>query len=141
MKKSFKTLSFVSAAVLLLLGAGPLRPAFGACRGTSFGSKTMVSVSTTVASPTTILSVTQGACQEVKLMLVWSGSGTKPNGEYLLLSDSASGFSNVASTGTFRIPAGNLANEFFDLGEYAGPLYGVVIGTTSAQNVAVLRKK
>lgn len=141
MKKTFKTLSFVIVGALLLTAAGPLRPAFGACRGTSFGTKTLVSVSTTPASPTTILAPTQGACQEVKLLLLWSGSGTKPNGEYLLLSDTSSGFSTSVTTGTFRIPAGNSTNEFLDLGEYAGPLYGVIVGTTSAQAVSVVRKK
>lgn len=100
----------------------------------------MVSVSTTITSPTTLLSpVNRGG--SVYIMLHWSGSGTKPNGEYLLLSSASSGFSNSASTGTARIPAGNSIDAGLYLGTYNGPLYGVVIGTTSAQSVTVIRKK
>lgn len=143
--KKFKTLSIAIATVLLLIGAGPSRFAFAECRATSLSLKSMVAVSTNIASPTTLISPTIGACQEVKLLLHWSGSGTKPNNEYLLLSDTNSGFSSSASTGSIRIPAGNLPNEFFDLGEYAGPLYAVVIGTTgagtTAPNVSVLKRK
>lgn len=100
----------------------------------------MVSVSTTPSSPTTLLSaVNRGG--SVYVLLHWSGSGTKPNGEYLLLSSSSSGFSTSASTGTARIPAGNSIDAGLYLGTYNGPLYGVVVGTTTAQNVTVIRKK
>lgn len=140
--KKFKTLSLVVAGVLLLTVAGLLRPAFGECRGVSLSSKVMVAISTTATLPTTILAGgALGACQEVKILLHWSGAGTKPNNEYLLLSDTASGFSTSATTGTLRIPAGNLPNEFFNLGEYAGPLYGVVTGTAAVLNVSVYKKK
>lgn len=136
--KKFKSLSIVIVAALLLNGAGPLQSAFAECRGTQLDKKVVIAVSTIVASPSTIIAPgSLGACQEVKLMLLWSGSGTKPNGEYLLLSDTNSGF---VSTGTLRIPAGSAANEYFDLGEYAGPLYGVVVGTSSAF-VSLYKKK
>lgn len=135
--KKFKTLSFAVAVVLLLLGAGPLR---SACAATYLETSLMVAVSTTVSSPTTIVSATNWAA-DVGILLNWSGSGTKPNGEYLLLSSSNSGFSNVASTGTARIAADNSEASRLWLNNYNGPLYGVVIGTTSAQNVSVIRKK
>lgn len=143
--KKFKSLSVVFAGALLLTAAWPLRPAMAECRGTNLATKTMVAVSTTITSPTTLIAAgSLGACQEVKILLHWSGSGTKPNSEFLLLSDTTS-FSNSASTGTFRIPAGNLPDEFFNLGEYAGPLFAVVIGTTGAgtslPNVSLIKKK
>jgi hypothetical protein len=40
-------------------------------------------------------------------------------------------------SGLFYIPASTL----FDLGEYRGALYGVIVGTTVPQSVGVLRKK
>lgn len=140
--KKFKSLSFVVVGSLLLLAAGPLRPAFADCDGSTFVTKAMVAVSTTPASPTTLLATSApGPVSCVQIMLHWSGAGTYPNSEFLLLSDSSSGFSTSATTGTIRIPAGQRPSDFLDLGQWRGPLYGVVIGTTSAQNVSVLRKK
>lgn len=140
--KKFKSLSFVVAVALLLLGAGPLRPAFADCDGSTFLTRAMVSVSTTPASPTTIFATSgPGPMSCVQIMLHWSGSGTYPNSEFLLLSESSTGFSTSGSTGTFRLPAGQRPSDFFNLGGYRGPLYGVVIGTTSPMNVSVLRKK
>lgn len=138
--KKFKSLSFVMAAVLLLSGAGPLPSAFAECSATALQTKVMVAVSTTPASPTQLLAATNTSCGEVYLMLHWSGTGTYPNSEFLLLSDSSSGFSTSATTGTVRIPAGQRPSDFLSLGLYRGPLYAVVIGTTSAMNVSVIRK-
>ena len=140
--KKFKSLSFAVVAALLLLGAGPLQPAFADCRGASLATKSTVAVSTTIGSPTTLIAAgALGTCQEVWVMLNWSGTGTKPNGEYLLLSDTSTGISSSTTTGTFRIPAGNSPSEFFRLGEYAGPLFAIAQGTTSALNVSILKKK
>lgn len=135
--KRMKTLSAVALGGLLLLVAGPRRPCLA---GTYLETNTQVSVSTTPSSPTQIIAATtwQG---DVGVLLIWSGSGTKPNGEYLLLSSSNSGFSTSASTGTARVPASNLESERLWLKDYTGPLYGVIVGTTSAQNVSVIRKK
>ena len=132
-----RTLRAALAAAFLLIAGGPLRPATAA---TYLETSTMVAVSTTPSSPTQILAATNWSA-DVGILLNWSGSGTKPNNEYLLLSSSNSGFSTSASTGTARIVAGNSESERVWLTNYTGPLYGVVIGTTSAQNVSVVRKK
>lgn len=140
MTKSSKLLiAFIGG--LLLSAAGPLRPAFAECMATNLGTPTVVAVSTTMASATTILAPTNLSCADVQIMLNWSGSGTYPNGEYLLLSDSSVGISSNTSSGTFRIPAGQRPSDFLNIGSYKGPLYGVVMGTTSAQGVFVIRKK
>lgn len=140
--KKFKTLSFVIGAALLFITVGPLRSAFAECHGSTILTKAMVAVSTTPSSPTTLFATSApGAPACVQIMLHWSGSGTYPNSEYLLISDSSSGFSNSATTGTIRVAAGQRPSDFFDLGEYIGPLYAVVIGTSAAQNVSVFRKR
>lgn len=140
--KKFKSLSFVVALAGMLLASSLGSSAFAECRGTSLGTKSHVAISTTLASPTTLIAPgALGSCQEVWIMLNWSGSGTKPNGEYMLLSDSSTGISTSATNGTIHIPAGNAPNEFFRLGEYAGPLYAVVQGTTSAMTAEILKKK
>lgn len=138
--KNFKKLRNVLGVSLLFIGAGTPRLFAGWFSGTELETKSMVSVSTAPASPTTILSGTNGNA-DVLIMLHWSGSGTYPNSEFLLLSNSSTGFSNSASTGTVRIPAGQEPHHFINLGDYRGALYGVVIGTSAAQNVSVIRKK
>lgn len=138
--KKFRKLRYVVAGALLLLAAGPLRPAFAWFDSTYLETASMVAVSTTPTLPTTILAATAGGAN-VKLMLNWSGSGTYPNSEYLLISSNSTGISTQATNGTIRIPAGQRPSDFIDLGDYKGPIYGVVLGTTSAQNVSVLRKK
>lgn len=141
--KKFKTFPFAFVVALLLLAAGPPRPAFADCRGAYMETASMVLVSTTVALPTRLLNSTDGQpC--VDILLNWSGTGTKPNNEFLLVQTSSFGFSSSASTGTVRIPAGNSMSDAYSFGEYRGQLWAVVIGTTGAgvaPTVAVIRKK
>lgn len=138
MKKSTKfLLGFVGG--LLLSVVVPLR-AVHALDTTVFDQATQVNVSTIVASPTQILPAVY-ATSDVMIMLNWSGSGTYPNNEFLLLSSSGTALSTSTTAGTFRIPAGNRPSDFISLNNYRGPLYGVVLGTTSAQIVSVMRKK
>ena len=125
------------AVASLLIGAAPLHHAFAA---TYLETSKMVSVSTTPASPTLIIAATTWQA-DVGILLNWSGSGTKPNGEYLLLSSASTGFNTSASSGTARVVAGNSESERMWLTNYSGPLYGVIVGTTSAQTVSVLRRK
>ncbi len=132
-----KMLRNVFAAALLLFAAGPLRPAFG---WTYLETNTQVAVSTTITTPTTLIAASNWSA-EVGILPIWSGAGTKPNSEYLLLSSSLTGFSNVASTGTARVAAGSLESDRLWLTNYSGPLYAVAIGTTTAINVSVIRKK
>lgn len=115
----------------------PWRTAHAIGDTTLFDTAKQISVATTTASPTLILSSIYSSA-DVALMLNWSGSGTFPNNEYLLL-DSKN--TNFTSTGTLKIPAGQRPSDYLYLNNYRGPLYGVVVGTTSAQTVFVLRKK
>jgi hypothetical protein len=135
----FKKLRDVVMGCLLLIGAGAL-PASAWFTPTYFETNKVVSVATTPATPTLILADSPGDAS-VKLMLHWGGTGTKPNGEYLLLSDSNVAISTSSTVGAARIPAGNSVNEIYDLGDYRGAVYGVVLGTTSAQLVSVIRKR
>ena len=108
-------------------------------RFTYFDVKNRVAVSTTPSAPTKILTAVSGPAW-VQIRLRWSGSGTLPNGENLLLSNSSTTFSVSFTTGTSGILATNEPN-MFDLGCYSGNLYGLIVGSTSAQNAEVFRKR
>ncbi len=130
-------LRYVFAVALLLPAAWPLR---SACAATFIETTSMVQVSTTVSQPSLIIAGTQWTA-DVGILFNWSGAGTKPNGEYLLLSSSSTGLSSATANGTARISAGNLESERVWLTNYTGPLYGVMIGTTATPTVSIIRKK
>ena len=129
----------VMLGVSLFLTAGPLHPAW-AFMGTYIDGS-QVAVATTPATPTKLISACPTAAGDVGILPFWSGSGTKPNGEYLLLSSENVALSTLTNSGTLRIPAGNLESERIWLKDYVGALYGVVIGTSSSMNVSVIRKR
>jgi hypothetical protein len=126
-----------SAFAVGALLSGALLPAVG--YGASINISDMVAVSTTPASPTKIIDGSIGR-STVKIMLHWSGSGTYPNGEFLLLRSDSSDFNTSATTGTARIPAGQRPSDFIEI-DVNSNLYGVIVGTTGAQNVTVIRTR
>lgn len=130
-------------AAFFCLGPGLIRAASPNCYDTNFTyfeTASRVSVSTTPTSATKILTAVSGPSW-VWVRLQWSGSGTLPNSEFLLLSQSSTTFSVSTTTGTARIVASNEQNNIFEIGCYSGDLYAVVTGTTAAQNVEVFRKR
>lgn len=130
--KKFAILSAAVVGALLLLAAGPLRPAFAA---DSYGTldSTVVTVSTSMQTGATkILSATNNA--EAFVVLFASGTAGATSEEFVI--GSVVGLSTNPASGSFRIPV----NQVFTLYDYKGPLWAISTGSTPL-NVSVLRKR
>ncbi len=100
------------AGLLLLLGAGSLRPAFA---GQLVSGRVVCSTITT--SPTLVSAGSQ-FYRDLKLV--------NASTNYVLIGDSSTSFSTSASTGTARLvtPTATAPREL-DLGDFPGPVYCV----------------
>ena len=139
MKEKLKKLRDIVIGGLLLIGAGS-PAAFAWFSPTNFETSKMIAVSTTPASPTKLLDALSGDAS-VCIQPLWSGTGTKPNGEGIVIADTNVTIATNVATGYARIPAGNLVSEIFCIGDYKGALYGVTFGTGTPLDVMVLRKR
>lgn len=134
--KKIKTLSFAFAGALLLLVAGPPRPAFA---GTYFDVNRIVNVSTDPTKPSVLIS-TQGTVPYADVRILCTQFNVA--GEYLLVDASSTSFSTSATTGTARIPClpATVQQLDFWLNDWRSGLYGVVT-TTYTIPVNVWRKR
>lgn len=134
--KKLKTLSIAFVGALLLLAAGPLRPAFAGF--VSLSSSTIVAVSSQTASPTTLLPAQQGSASHVE---IWCHKFAN-DGEFITIQSVSTGFSLSASTGTARLycPAVTANRSPLILENYVGPIYSVN-GSTYTLPTNVMRVK
>lgn len=126
--KKFKTLSFAFGVALLLLAAGPLRPAFAGA--VSFNDNKQVVCST---SAVTALSSQCSTCLRTTII--------NGNTDYILIGTSSAlvDYSTVASTGTARITNASYSPDGV-VNPYTGPLYCLGSGSGGV-TVQVLRVK
>jgi len=114
---------------LLLLAAGPLRPAF-AENYTVLDSTTIAVSTSMVTGATKLLSSNSYS----GFVLIWATSTDTTNDRLVL--GSVSGLSTTTAGGFFQFPM----NTVLPLNEYEGPLWAICIGSTPP-NVSVLRKR
>lgn len=126
--KKFKSLSFAFVAALLLLAAGPLRPAFAGA--VAFNDDKQVVCST--SAPTALSS----QCSTCLRTTIING-----NTDYILLgtSSAASDYSTSASTGTARVTNASYSPDGI-VNPYTGPLYCMGSGSGGV-TVQILRMK